>query len=177
MEASARETSLQSKLEVLTGNPAATAPSPEEYATKKELGHVLQRIEEMNEVTINLQMELDNYLSKLRNDLDEPHSRNQQLPNQNEELNMNDKDLEPICGQCFLDEPHNRNQELRNQNEELNMNVKDLETICGQCCLLARHGESHGIVSRPPLRRKRDETANQRSLRRLRTACERAKRT
>ena len=98
----------------------------------------------MNEVTINLQMELDNYLSKLRND---------------------------------LDEPHNRNQELRNQNEELNMNVKDLETICGQCCLLARHGESHGIVSRPPLRRKRDETANQRSLRRLRTACERAKRT
>ena len=114
MEASARETSLQSKLDELTGKPAATAPSLEEYATKKELGHVLQRIEEMNAVTINLQMELDNYLSKLRND---------------------------------MDEPHNRNQELRNQNEELNMNVKDLENICGQCCLLARHGESHGIVS------------------------------
>ena len=81
MEASARETSLQSKLDELTGKPAATAPSPEESAMKKELGHVLQRIEEMNEVTINLQMELDNYLSKLLNDLDEPHNRNQELRN------------------------------------------------------------------------------------------------
>ena len=94
LEASARETSLQSKLDDLTGKPAATAPSPEESATKKELGHVLQRTEEMNEVTINLQMELDNYLSKLRNDLDEPHNRNQELRNQNEKLNMNVKDLE-----------------------------------------------------------------------------------
>ena len=84
LDASSRETSLQSKLDELTGKPAATAPSPEESATKKELGHVLQRIEEMNEVTINLQMELDNYLSKLRNDLDEPHNRNQELRNQNE---------------------------------------------------------------------------------------------
>ena len=97
MDARARETSLQSKLDELTGNPAATAPSPEESATKKELGHVLQRIEEMNELTINIQIEMDNYLSKLRNDLDEPHNRNQELRNQNEELNMNVKDLETIC--------------------------------------------------------------------------------
>ena len=48
----------------------------------------------MNEVTINLQMEMDNYLSKLRNDLDERHNRNQELRNQNEKLNMNVKDLE-----------------------------------------------------------------------------------
>ena len=31
---------------------------------------------------------------KLRNDLDEPHNRNQELRNQNEKLNMNFKDLE-----------------------------------------------------------------------------------
>ena len=41
----------------------------------------------------------ENYLSKLRNDLDEPHNRNQELRNQNEELNMNVKDLETICEQ------------------------------------------------------------------------------
>ena len=45
---------------------------------------MLQRIEEIIEVTINLQMELDNYLSKLRNDMDEPHNRIQELCNQNE---------------------------------------------------------------------------------------------
>ena len=55
LEARASGTSITSKLDELTGKPAATAPIPEESATKKELGHVLQRIEEMNEVTINLE--------------------------------------------------------------------------------------------------------------------------
>ena len=38
LEASDHETSLQSKLDELTGKPADTAPSPEESTLKKEFG-------------------------------------------------------------------------------------------------------------------------------------------